>query len=450
MRPQHTGYVLEGFPIYSSSFVSPSRLILGGGGGQTRSGVRNKLRLYDVTLEALNLVHEYEFEAGSDAPMSIAAAVPPAPVEVTSQPPLNVTFACGANASEDAMKRGENMHCRLFSIKYDKIVHVKSVKAMEEMKGDAYQKVSVLSPAQDVLAVGTTSNEVHLLHYPSLARAAPVIGASAGELFDISFSATSVAIASSTNIFIYNLHEDKAPSENMLKAKNAGSVASLDEKTPEKGKGKGKGKNKANGKASISEKMEAQLESLELASTIVRPKLPSVGAANSTFRAVRYHPNDFFTLYAVLNTTTKTSSSYKRRAYVVIYSWIPKLRAWSVVKSRRISEGSLTCFEISSDGHYLAYAASDCSIGILNAKTLAPLQQILNAHEFPATTLRFNTDHTLLVSASADSSVRIVNVPEGLESRGASRVWVLFIALLAVLLALLAELYRRRQLLTNP
>lgn len=144
--------------------------------------------------------------------------------------------------------------------------------------------MTVLSPTQDILAVGTTSNEVHLLHYPSLARAAPVIAVSAGELFDISFSATSVAIASSTNIFIYNLHEDKAPAENMLKAKNAGSVASLDEKTPEKSKAKGKGKSKANGKSSVS---EAQLESLELASTLVRPKLPSVGAANSTFRAIR-------------------------------------------------------------------------------------------------------------------------------------------------------------------
>jgi hypothetical protein len=43
MRPQHTGHVLEGFPVYSSGFTSPSRLVLGGGGGQVRSGVKNKL-----------------------------------------------------------------------------------------------------------------------------------------------------------------------------------------------------------------------------------------------------------------------------------------------------------------------------------------------------------------------------------------------------------------------
>jgi hypothetical protein len=132
---------------------------------------------------------------------------------------------------------------------------------------------------------------VHLLHYPSLARAAPVIAVSAGELFDISFSATSVAIASSTNIFIYNLHEDKTPVENMLKAKNSSGVASLDEETAEKGKGKGKGRGKGkadgNGPSPAWEKIEAELNSLELASTLVRPKLPSAGAANSTFRAIR-------------------------------------------------------------------------------------------------------------------------------------------------------------------
>jgi hypothetical protein len=41
-------------------------------------------RLYDVTAEQLSLVSEYEFEAGADAPMSIAVAVPPVSVEVTS------------------------------------------------------------------------------------------------------------------------------------------------------------------------------------------------------------------------------------------------------------------------------------------------------------------------------------------------------------------------------
>jgi len=107
--------------------------------------------------------------------------------------------------------------------------------------------------------------KVHLLHYPSLNRAAPIIEISAGELFDIHFSIASVAIASSTNIYVYKLHEDKQPSENILKAKNAGKK-----------------------KTSKSGSKEAQLDSLELAHTIVKPKLPSLGSASSSFRAVRF------------------------------------------------------------------------------------------------------------------------------------------------------------------
>lgn len=43
MRPKHAMHTLEGFPIYSSAFLSPSKLLLGGGGGQARSGVKNKI-----------------------------------------------------------------------------------------------------------------------------------------------------------------------------------------------------------------------------------------------------------------------------------------------------------------------------------------------------------------------------------------------------------------------
>jgi len=146
--------------------------------------------------------------------------------------------------------------------------------------------VTVISPTRDILAVGTTTNEVHLLHYPALVRAAPVIAVTAGELFDISFTATTVAIASSTNIFIYNLHEERAPTENMSKA---GSFAGLDEGAQGKRNGNGRGKGRGKGKSNGNQQGPAlaQLESLELAGTIVRPKLAGVGAGNSTFRAVR-------------------------------------------------------------------------------------------------------------------------------------------------------------------
>lgn len=43
MRAQHTAHALPAFPVYSSAFLSSNELILGGGGGASRSGIKNKL-----------------------------------------------------------------------------------------------------------------------------------------------------------------------------------------------------------------------------------------------------------------------------------------------------------------------------------------------------------------------------------------------------------------------
>jgi len=45
-----------------------------------------------------------------------------------------------------------------------------------------------------------------------------------------------------------------------------------------------------------------------------------------------------------------------------------------------------------------------------------PLVTILKAHEFPPTTLKFNPTSKLLVSGSADNSVRVISVPDSLGS----------------------------------
>jgi len=43
MRVQHTAHAFPAFPVYSSSFASDNKLILGGGGGAAKSGIKNKL-----------------------------------------------------------------------------------------------------------------------------------------------------------------------------------------------------------------------------------------------------------------------------------------------------------------------------------------------------------------------------------------------------------------------
>lgn len=43
MRARHTPHALPAFPVYSSAFLSDNELVLGGGGGASRSGIKNKL-----------------------------------------------------------------------------------------------------------------------------------------------------------------------------------------------------------------------------------------------------------------------------------------------------------------------------------------------------------------------------------------------------------------------
>lgn len=92
MRTQHALHTLQAFPVYSLGFIKDDKLLLGGGGGATRSGIKNKLvrgsvfvlirqnsvlcsqRLYDIdeTGAKLDLVTELELEKDEDAPMSMA------------------------------------------------------------------------------------------------------------------------------------------------------------------------------------------------------------------------------------------------------------------------------------------------------------------------------------------------------------------------------------------
>ena len=75
---------------------------------------------------------------------------------------------------------------------------------------------------------------------------------------------------------------------------------------------------------------------------------------------------------------------------------------------------------------------------------LQPLIRILHAHDFPPTALRFNPSSSLLVSASADNTLRVITIPDMPTSRGAidllteSKAGVYLTLLTALIMVLLA------------
>ncbi|KAK7061573.1 WD-repeats-region domain-containing protein [Favolaschia claudopus] len=388
MRTQHTPHFLTAFPVYCAAFLSPTRLVLGGGGGAAKTGIKNKLRVYDVAdNRTITLVDELQLDPGDDAPMSIA-------VDLETG-----TLACGVNSPEDKMKAGENQNCRVFSFKEQKLGLLQTCGTLVATELDDFQRVTVLSPNGKLLvAAGTTS--LQLLSFPSLAPVAPVINTDK-EIYDVTFSQNSIVVATTDNLLVYAL-----PSE--------------DKESPSKNKKKGKQK-------------AAALSELELLQTVDSPAAVS-GSTGSTFRAARFHPENSEILYTISNTVpgrSRTRKAAPRQAYVC--KWNTK--TWAADKVRKVGDKGLTCFDVSADGNLLAFGSSDCSVGIMDASTLSPQVTILKAHEFPPTTVKFNSTSRLLVSASADNSVRIISVPDSTEKSSWGMVLLIIITFLIALLA---------------
>lgn len=108
-------------------------------------------------------------------------------------------------------------------------------------------------------------------------------------------------------------------------------------------------------------------------------------------------------------------------------------------KHKKVGDKGLTAFDISSDGRFLGYGSSDLSIGILDPKTLTPLCTVLKAHEFPPTAVKFDPTTKLIVSGSADSTLRIVAIPEVVGGFSWTVITLVLMAMLVVIIAIVMQ-----------
>jgi prolactin regulatory element-binding protein len=386
MRARHTAHSTPTFPVYSAAFLSPTELVLGGGGGASKTGIKNKLRLYHVDeFLTLKFTDELQLETGEDAPMSMAVC------------PGTYSFVCGINSSAEVVAKGENLNCRAYTVSDDdKIEFQSSVGTLGKDDPEDYQKVTIFSPNGEYLVVAGSS-EFSLLTSPELVVSTKM-RIDKGEIYDAAFSETTLVVATTLNLLIYSLLGSK------------------------------KGKEKEN-----------SVLNLDNPTIIERPKLP--GGDAGTFRVAKYHPHDSGIFYTAINTTpVRGAKASQRKAYLVRWN----TNGWKVERIRKVGVKGLTAFDLSDNGKWIAYGSSDCSVGLLDAFTLAPLLNILKSHEFPPTVLKFNPTSRLLVSASADNTVRLIAIPEGL---GDNAVWshtiTAILALFVVLFAIALHLFIR-------
>ncbi|KAI0033803.1 WD40 repeat-like protein [Vararia minispora EC-137] len=392
MRARHVQHSTPAFPVYSAVFLSDTDLVLGGGGGNSKTGIKNKLRLYNVDdVLNLKLQDEFELRAGEDTPMSMAAH------------PDGATIICGVNSAEDKLKKGENENCRIFVLTEDrKCVLVPVIRSSIDcllgslkLETDATQKVTVLSPDGTLLAVAGSS-DLSVLTIPDLAKAST--RAEKGEIYDASWAEDSLALATTSNLFIYPIF------------------------TPD-----GKGKEKDTGAFTFYDPK-----------VIDMPKLP--GGVQGVFRISKYHPLDQSIFYTVINTVPDRKAKGKaaaRQAYIARWN----AQKWKVEAIRKVGDKGITTFDVSNNGKWIAFGSSDCSVRLLDSFTLTPLLSILKSHEFPPTTLRFSPNSRLLISASADNTVRAIAIPDNLgEASSWSFGLTIVVAMFALLFAIALQL----------
>lgn len=397
MRPEHKAHTLDKFPVYSSTFISNNQIILGGGGGASKSGIKNKLRLIRVNDDlSIDPEGEYELMKGEDAPMSMAAHLE------------SGNLACGINSAPEQLTNGPNENCRIFQVQDKKISLLKMQSTLTlKDEDDDFQKVTAFSSDGGLLVTGS-AHSLHVLSYPSLTTVCAPISTKQ-ELYDATFSKDKLIVATTANLQVYTIPELSGSAPKKIKKK---------------------------GKQTVQTSTEAT--TLKLERTV---ELPSslCGSSGGSFRSARQHPKIPEVMYTVVNTTPSRTRSKTTPRQGYVCKWNTK--EWTIEKSRKVGDRGLTCFALSPDGKFIGYGSSDLSIGILDANTLATVATILKAHDFPPTTLVFNPTSKLLISSSADNSVRIVRVPDQVGHSGWG--WSLLLFLIAVLVSIIAFAIQR-------
>ncbi|KAJ3047932.1 hypothetical protein HK097_011036 [Rhizophlyctis rosea] len=185
-----------GFPIFAVAFgPKKPRLIVGGGGGATRAGIKNSLIIYDLDEHTLDLkeLAEHQFDKQDDGCMSIG---------VNSREKI---LAAAVNSPEADVKAGKNQNLRVLLLKGDKLYSHKTLKTIDRLDTSAYQKVTRFSPNGKLLLTGTTEGKLNVWTYPELKEAMPAYDHE-DDIVDADFDPAGQLIVSVSNkkLFVRN------------------------------------------------------------------------------------------------------------------------------------------------------------------------------------------------------------------------------------------------------
>ncbi|KNZ61044.1 hypothetical protein VP01_145g2 [Puccinia sorghi] len=340
-------------PIYSSTFINPTTIIIGAGGGTTKSGITNKITIINITTKHEN---QLNLQKGDDVPMSM------------HYDPLNNLLICGINSTETPEK---NTHLRTFLLdKNQSQLKLKSVQTLlTYQSNDDYQRITCLSPqAPKLLAIGGTNNQLELLNYPTLKPAFKTLWCE-------------------QQLYAVDFHSDGSQG----KLTHPHLIREIERPTTE---------------------TNCTFRNAMYAPSLPPQKKEKRNTLTFFLICIRYGRGmNSSMLYTILNHLPSRGSSVwggkdQRKAQLI--SW--KLGSGDRERCKLISSKPVTCFDVSASGRLVAFSSSDLSIGILDGASLRSLLSILHAHEFPVTSLKFSPDDSRVVSCSADMTMRVIEL----------------------------------------
>ncbi|KAJ3030221.1 UNVERIFIED_CONTAM: hypothetical protein HDU68_009745 [Siphonaria sp. JEL0065] len=189
-----------GFPVFSLGFApKKAKVFVGGGGGASRSGVKNTVAIYSVNEHTLTLeqVTKHEFGSDEDSVQSIAVH------------PKEKTIIVGANNSLEQINQGINNNCRIFTLKNDSLLFQAAISTVDGLK-DSFQKVARFSPDGKFLLTGGTDGKLSLWSWPECNIVIPSMDIE-GDISDAIFDSSSsmVVAVSSKKCFVINIAKGK-------------------------------------------------------------------------------------------------------------------------------------------------------------------------------------------------------------------------------------------------
>ncbi|SAM66768.1 uncharacterized protein UBRO_12729 [Ustilago bromivora] len=421
-RTQHFP-VQAKIPIYSVGFLQDDVIVYSGGGGAGRSGVTNAVvaARIDLSAQTIHKLDELGLSRDEDAPMAMSVNL------------SKSQLVCGINDTADNVRNGNNQPVRIFDYSFQAVEANGEIRTTSSEKGKAkeetteqgpqvklhfvralsslniqdpeqYLKVVTFSPNGHMLAIASTDGQVALHRYPSLTPVWNDVG-------EPSSSAIAAAEAKDTSVSIPSHDFDKSEiydadfshsNTHLVFTSSSKLVVYSTDPFSE-----------SSSDQVITDGDAANASAEGFAQTIQTIKNPALGGKGPcSFRAARFGRGEaskekLFTVVNAAPVGGKGPKAKIRKSFVTAWD----ADTWDLIETRHVSDRPVTVFDVSPDGKFLAYGSSDLSIGVLDAKTLRPVLKILHAHDFPPTCLKFNPASNLLVSASADNTLRVIPIP---------------------------------------